>query len=243
MSGERILPGIGLTGFWNLGDNSWKPGMDANLRMLSAIVQLRVLSRTTPFPFDDSNSAAFADGDIYIVPIHDSNSLQDSNSTQGHNYIAVHDAGDWYYFAPKSGWIAYVVDEDKHYTFTQGGAWRPLDGDLAVANETGNITVTAADASSLRFFADDSNSTAPNFFAYLPHDDAEALNNGYTVSVVQLGDLPVTFAAAEDSNSGGDLTILYPADMLPTTRGKNSVISATKKSANLWIVYGDLLPA
>ena len=37
---ERTLPGLGLTGFWDLGANNWKGGMDLNLRKLSLLVQL-----------------------------------------------------------------------------------------------------------------------------------------------------------------------------------------------------------
>ena len=47
---ERTLPGLGLTGFWDLGANNWKGGMDLNLRKLSLLVQLSVLSMTTALP-------------------------------------------------------------------------------------------------------------------------------------------------------------------------------------------------
>lgn len=155
MSGERTLPGLGLTGFWTAGDNSWKPGMDANLRVLSAVVQLRAKSRVSPFPFDDSNSTAFVDGDIYIVPASDSNSLQDSNSNPHHNYIAIHDAGDWIYVAPQTGWIAYIVDEDIHISFGASG-WEELAGGGAGGSvDATDVTYSSEDGG-------DSNSTQIN---------------------------------------------------------------------------------
>lgn len=122
MAGERTLPGISLTGYWNAGDNTWKAGMDENLRKLSVLVQLRVLSRTIWPGFEDSNSPGVADGDIYIVPATDSNSQQDSNSVPAHGYIAVHDDGSWVYYAPLEGFIAYVIDEAAYYRF-DGSAW------------------------------------------------------------------------------------------------------------------------
>jgi hypothetical protein len=52
---SRTLPGLGLTGFWDLGSDGWKPDMDANLRMLSALVQAKATSRTTELPEEPSN--------------------------------------------------------------------------------------------------------------------------------------------------------------------------------------------
>lgn len=103
MSGERILPGIGLTGFWDAGSNGWKPGTDVNWLDLSALVQSAVKSRVTALPGSPTN------GDIYIVPSPD-------------NRIAVRDNGAWSYLTPKEGWQTWVADEDAMYAFT-GSAW------------------------------------------------------------------------------------------------------------------------
>lgn len=110
MAGERTLPGIGLTGFWNLGDSSWKPGMDANLRALSALVQLSVLSRQTAIP--DSP----ADGSIYIVP---------ANAATNANRIAIRDNGATTFVTPAEGWLGYVKDEDLFVKFN-GTVWEVL---------------------------------------------------------------------------------------------------------------------
>lgn len=104
MAGERTLPGLGLTGFWNLG-SGYKTGMDANLLALSALSQLRVISRVTALPGSPT------DGDIYIVP-----------SGGDANKVAVRDNGAWSYYVPDEGYFAYVEDEDV-FVFWTGTAW------------------------------------------------------------------------------------------------------------------------
>ena len=105
MAGERTLPGLGLTGYWNAGDNSWKPGMDVNLLKLSTIVNGVVLSRATSLP------GSPVQGEVYIVPAADANG----------NDLAIYDNGAWTYVTPNVGWLLYVVDETKHYRFEAAG--------------------------------------------------------------------------------------------------------------------------
>lgn len=105
---SRTLPGLELTGFWDLGGGGWKPGMDANLQALSALVQCAVLSRTDALPGGPT------DGDMYIVP------------TGGEaDNIAIRDDGAWVYFEPKRGWIVHVLDDDE-FVFYDGSNWAPL---------------------------------------------------------------------------------------------------------------------
>lgn len=105
MAGERSLPGLGLKGFWTPGTNGWSGpnGMDGNLRTLSAVAQLTVLSRTTALPNNP------ADGALYIVPHPD-------------NRVALRDNGAWVYLTPNEGWQAWVSSENKTYVF-DGTAW------------------------------------------------------------------------------------------------------------------------
>lgn len=61
---SRTLPGLGLQGFWAYEEDGWHgdPGMDGNLRRLSALAQLSVIDKDlTVAPGSPSN------GDIYIV--------------------------------------------------------------------------------------------------------------------------------------------------------------------------------
>ncbi len=103
---KRNLPGLGLTGYWPLGSNNWGPENDINLRLLSALVQSRVLSRTVSLP------GAPGDGSIYIAPTGDPNV----------NKIAIRDEGVWVYLTPEEGYLCYVADEDIFVRFT-GTSW------------------------------------------------------------------------------------------------------------------------
>jgi hypothetical protein len=106
MAGERTLPGLGLTGFWNLG-SAYKTGMDQNLLDLSTLSQLRAISRVTALPGSPT------DGDIYIVP---------SGAGSNPNEIAVRDNSAWAYYTPAEGYSAYVEDEDV-FVVWNGTAW------------------------------------------------------------------------------------------------------------------------
>lgn len=102
---ERQLPGLGLTGFWTPGGDGWDVGMDANLRMLSAVTQMGVLSKATDLP------ATPTDGQIFIVP-----------SGADANKIAIRDADAWVLVSPKAGWRAWIADTSKYAHF-DGAAW------------------------------------------------------------------------------------------------------------------------
>lgn len=146
----RTLPGIALTGGYDLDETGWHTTMNANLLKLSALVQITVLSKDTALPGSPTN------GDIYVVP-----------SGGDANKIAVRDNGAWVYYIPAEGWHVWVNDLNLPYWFN-GTSWVPLataggvppnartvsggglatgGGDLS-ANRT--ITVPAAAASDLR---------------------------------------------------------------------------------------------
>ena len=137
MTGERTLPGLGLTGFWDPGSDGWDTGMDANLRTLSAVVQLSAISATTSLP-------AGSDGDVYIVPSGDANG----------NDVAVKDDGAWVYQTPVEGWRAWVQDTAQ-FLYWDGAAWSaepdegiadaPSDGTLYARKDAGweNIPATS----------------------------------------------------------------------------------------------------
>lgn len=113
---SRALPGLGLTGFWPLGNSGWKPGMDVNLRTLSALVCGSVASRTASLP----GSPAL--GSVYIVP---------AGAPSNANSLAIWDGAPgseaWVYLLPKAGWHFYVVDEDLNVQW-DGTAWAVFAG-------------------------------------------------------------------------------------------------------------------
>lgn len=102
MAEGRVLPGIGLRGFFGRGNQNWDVDMDTNLRLLSALVQLRVASITEALP------GSPADGVVTVNP---------ANSN-----IYLRDAGAWVQVVPVEGWSAYVDDVNQRATFN-GTAW------------------------------------------------------------------------------------------------------------------------
>lgn len=142
---KRTLPGLGLTGFWDLGSDNWKDENDANLRTLSALVQARAISRSTALP------AAPANGDIYIVP---------PDAATNANEIAIRDDGAWVYIAPAEGFTAYVSDANENVQF-DGTAWAPLEAGIEDAPTDGTLygrkdgawaTVPAGGGGDARYF-------------------------------------------------------------------------------------------
>lgn len=102
---SRVLPGLGLFGFWLLGEDNWKDQHDSNLRILSALVQCKVLDRVAAEP------GSPADGDMYIL-----------TGTANINKIAIRDNGAWVYITPLEGFIVWVADENVPYRW-DGAAW------------------------------------------------------------------------------------------------------------------------
>jgi hypothetical protein len=107
----RDLPGLGLSaliGFWGTGFNGWGAEMDANLRLLSVLLNAKVLDRVAAVPGSPS------EGDIYLL-----------TANPNIDTIAVRDDGAWVYYTPIEGFVVWVADEDQHYIYT-GTAWAPL---------------------------------------------------------------------------------------------------------------------
>jgi len=131
----RTLPGLGLTGYWDLGADGWKDAMDTNLRVLSVIAGGLVKSRVAALP------GSPAAGDIYIVP---------SGAGSHPNEIAVYDGPTgslaWVYLVPKKGSLFYVEDESKTYRWN-GTAWVEF-GDVktsTVVEKTASYAAVAGD--------------------------------------------------------------------------------------------------
>lgn len=125
----RTLPGLGLKGFWGSGYDGWDGEMDANLRMLSAIVQGIAKSATTTLPGSPTN------GDIYIVKVGDANAGK----------VAVRDNGAWVYFTATEGWRLWVTDVKKFFVFN-GATWDAEETRLKAASYTVSGAPSAATA-------------------------------------------------------------------------------------------------
>ena len=59
---ERIMPGLGLRAFYDPGQRNWGTSLSEDLRRISALLQARATSRSTPLPTTGSV------GQILIVP-------------------------------------------------------------------------------------------------------------------------------------------------------------------------------
>lgn len=105
-------PRSGLQHSWNLGENNWNTGMDANLLSIGRFAyHLSVLDRGLATPPGSPTA-----GDSYIVaaaPTGDWAGQADS--------IAVWDGAAWQFGVPRIGWIAYVEDEEVLTAFKSGG--------------------------------------------------------------------------------------------------------------------------
>lgn len=117
-----------------------------------------------------------------------------------------------------------------------GGPQRPT-----FASTDSDFLVTATDENVIYEINEGSNSP-DSIFATVPHDVTEDLPIGFTISLQQNGASQGEFAVEQDSNSSGVTTLVYPSDMTPRTRRFGSVISAVKKAANTWLIFGDLEP-
>lgn len=113
MAGERSLPGLGLTGFWDLADNTYKAGMDSNLRTLSALVQ----------PFIDSIEAT-APGSPTQGDIHIASAVWGGGSANDIMLYDLDDEGDpaWIVITPGEGWEIFNRETGKKMRF-DGTSW------------------------------------------------------------------------------------------------------------------------
>lgn len=107
---QRTLPNLGLTGFFDLGEDGWKDEMDLNLLRLSVLVQGGVIDK---LPAEIVSPTA---GDVII--------LDEAHPTEP-NAVAVYDDGAWVYIAPNEGWLMYNQTEDYYEKF-DGTVWAEL---------------------------------------------------------------------------------------------------------------------
>ena len=178
MAGERTLPGLGLTAYWDLGDSTWKAGMDANIRKISVLLQGRAIS------IESSEPGSPTDGDVYIA---------DGIWGLGNpGDIIFRDNGAWVVITPLEGWLFYVEDDGEFKQFN-GTTWLAFGGG------------GAASSISLVEFIDTPNALTD---AHLAGNVILVQNNGDTVSEITIdssltADEPVTII----NQSGGTLTI------------------------------------
>jgi len=102
---ERTLPGAGLTGFWDYGQDGWNAGMDANLLRLSVHAWPVVEDMVATLPTTPAERA------MYIM-----------TAGPDAGKIAARDAGAWQYVPVYPGMRAWVVAAGGIFSWT-GSEW------------------------------------------------------------------------------------------------------------------------
>ena len=211
---ERTMPGLGLRAFYEPGQDDWGQTVSEDLRKLSALVQLAVISRTTALP--DPGAA----GDIYIVP-------ESAASNAGE--IALWDgetgAEAWVFIQPQEGWEAWVVDEGARVRF-DGAGWQ---GAVAVTTHDTSHSFALDDAGSI---LEATSETAMTFT--IPGEAAVAFEVGTLIHVTQAGNGTLTVQAAVGVSLNG--TAAGATDL----HGRWSGAALYKRAPDAWVIQGGI---
>jgi hypothetical protein len=109
-----IGPNLGVNYGWTARESGWNAGMDSNLKLLDAVLQLSVKSRTSA-----TSPATPTNGDRYIV------GASPSGAWAGKaGQIAVRSEGVWEFYPPKIGWTCFIEDEGVLSAYKATG-WSP----------------------------------------------------------------------------------------------------------------------
>ncbi len=215
MAGERALPGLGLFGFWTAGSNGYRAQQGSNYRVISALLNRKVLSRVTALPGSPTL------GDIYIVP---SGAGSNANEVAIRDYDTDDSTPIWHYLTPDKGWMFWVDDESKFYHWN-GSAWTEFPVPTVVSDHTGDYAAVAADFNG-RTVTTMTVGSANTF----------TVNSGLTVkepaTIIQMGAGQTTIVA------GGGVTIHYPETL--KIRGQYSMVSLVPLAADTYLLVGDV---
>ena len=220
---ERILPGLGLRAFYEPGQRNWGESISEDLRLVSALVQARALSRSTSLPTSGSL------GDIYIVP---------GAAATNANNIALWDgtpgAEVWVYLAPEPGWEIWILDEELRVRFT-GSAWVDLPrlGVVQVRTLIGTAhTLELIDTGSIL-----ETTGASAVTVTIPDEATVPFAIGTLINLTQAGAGVATVEAAAGVSlngvSGGSVAL----------EAQWSGVALTKRGADAWIIQGALAGA
>ncbi|WP_424931883.1 DUF2793 domain-containing protein [Amaricoccus macauensis] len=136
---ERILPGLGLRAFYDPGQTDWGTPLSEDLRRLSALVQARALSQSTPLP------ASGATGDIFLVP-----EDADENASNLALWDGASGSEAWVFLAPQTGWEVLVLDEGVRLRFN-GTGWVETGSHPDVIGNAGRVLSVRSDESGVEW--------------------------------------------------------------------------------------------
>lgn len=104
-------PRNGIAYGWDLGENGWKTGMDANLKKLGTMMYLSAAGYGTNTP-----PGTPAAGDLYVI------GSAPTGVWVGHaGEIACYVEATWYYVTPQDGYL--VLDETTNTLHCYKGTW------------------------------------------------------------------------------------------------------------------------
>lgn len=209
-------PNAGIQHSWPLGE-WYKDGMDANLQLLDAVLQLSVLSQSVSAP-----PGAPANGDRYIV-----GPAATGAWVGKEKQIAVYQVSAWAYYAPKTGWRAYDVAMAAHYTY-DGVAWGLPSTPVAINLQVGAAyTLTMADRNNAVEMSNAGGNTVT-----VPLNADVAFPIGTSILIAQGGAGQTSIAAAVGVTIKKSETLKL--------RKQESVASLFKTAADTWRLFGDL---
>lgn len=130
---SRTLPNLGLTGFFDTGEDGWGDSMNLNLLLLSALVQGGVKEIVSATPVSPVN------GEIFLFSA--------AHPTEP-SHIAIRDNDAWVFVEPVEGWRVYdrnggnlmLFDGSAWVVFSGGGGGGPV----AVDDDGSEIVSTAS---------------------------------------------------------------------------------------------------
>ena len=215
---ERIMPGLGLRAFYDPGQQNWGANVSEDLRLLSAMVQARAISRATTLPVTGSA------GDIWLVR---------ADATSNANDVAIWDgavgAEAWVFLTPQTGWQVWIADEARHVRF-DGTAW--ADVPRAGIVPLRNLAVTAYGLVLADTGAIIETTGASVVTITIPAQATVPFEIGTLINVTQVGAGVATITAA-------------PGVALNGVAGGSTTLSAQwagaalyKSGADAWIVQG-----
>lgn len=221
---ERIMPGLGLRAFYDPGQRNWGTSLSEDLRRLSALVQARATSRTTPLPA--TGSAA----QMLIVP-----AAAGANA----NALALWDqspagAAAWVYLTPQEGWQVWVADEARHVRFA-AGAWVEVPRPGIVRIRTLTATSHTLEAIDLGSILETTGSSAVT--VTIPTEATVPFEIGSLINVTQVGAGIATVAAAAGVSLNG-----VPGGSVALD-GQWAGSALVKRGADAWIIQGALAGA
>lgn len=220
---ERIMPGLGLRAFYDPGQRDWGLSLSEDLRLVSALVQARVTSRTTPLP------ATGSAGQIAIVP-----AAAGANA----NALALWDRIDatpaWVHLTPEEGWQVWIADEARHVRFT-AGSWVEVPRPGVVHIRTLTATSHTLEAVDQGCIVETTGSSAVT--VTIPDEATVPFETGTLINVTQIGTGIATVEAAAVVSLNGITAGSVALD------GPWSGAALVKRGADAWVIQGALAGA